>query len=208
METITPGPAYSLSSSKAWDAICLVNVYDLICPQTLRLSLPLETWSCIESIRFQPNTSSWRNLRMSHHLFQWLQSFTASNPAPIECCGINFLHLNIIGPFGEISCQIEEGLIVKWGGFKNSGLIVTTLPLTLFCWLILMQFNHTACCPGPQRFTNYPLIRAEVCSSLLGSWIQTPRASWWGEAKLAAKLGFNNNQAWNCDRKLGVHDQL
>ena len=57
---------------------------------------------------------------MSHHLFQWLQSFKASNPAPIECCGINFLHLNIIGPFREISCQIEEGLIVKWGGFKNS----------------------------------------------------------------------------------------
>ena len=103
---------------------------------------------------------------MSHHLFQWLQSFTASNPAPIECCGINFLHLNIIGPFGEISCQIEEGLIVKFGGFKNSGLIVTTLPLTLFCWLILMQFNHTACCPRPQRFTNYPLIRAEVSSLL------------------------------------------
>ena len=79
-----------------------------------------ETWSYIKSIRFHPNTSSWLNLWMSHHLFQWLQSFKASNPAPIECCGINFLHLNIIGPFREISCQIEEGLIVKWGGFKNS----------------------------------------------------------------------------------------
>ena len=177
MKTITPAAA-DLGLFRALDAICLVNVYDLICPH----SGTLETWPCINSIRFHPNTSSWRNLWMSHHLFQWLQSFTASNPAPIECCGINFLHLNIIGPFREISCQIEEGLIVKWGGFKNSWSNCHNFASNAF---LLVNFDaiqsHGALPEAPALHklsldSSWSLLTLEQGS-------QTPRASRWGPAR-------------------------